>query len=186
MCKISQIKSSFSIISVESLLPFHHFPSLSFSQITGLKSVSPCRCQTWFLLATFYFKLLVHFSLLYDVISCVSEIRTARSVCVNVHSLGGVCWVYCWFRLIINTSNGKTHILAFFKVFNSFIPGQIYSAPFSKLHISLNLEPVWTVLNAAVLVPEMFAEGRWMRQSTVATDMTGIQKRSGKRKIDDW
>lgn len=74
-----------------------------------------------------------------------------------------------------------------FKVFNSFIAGQIYLTPFSKLHhISLILEPVWAVLNAAVLVPEMFAEGRWMKQSTVAIDMTGIQKRSGKRKIDDW
>lgn len=48
--------------------------------------VSPCYCQTWFLLATFFFKLVIHFPLLYDVMSCVSEIRAAWSACVWVHS----------------------------------------------------------------------------------------------------
>lgn len=78
------VKSSFSVTGVDSPLAFHHhLPSLSFSEITCLKPVLPCHCPTWFLLATFYFKLLVHFSLLYDVMSRVSEIRAAWSVCVR-------------------------------------------------------------------------------------------------------
>lgn len=83
---VKWVKSSFSITGVDSPLAFHHLPSLSFSQITGLKPVSPCHCLTWFLLATFYFQLLVHFSVLYDVMSYVCEIRAAWSACVRVHS----------------------------------------------------------------------------------------------------